>query len=101
MYKEKNKMENNETILTIYDRFIDEIYGMSEERINYNKQILELETELNKTLTQEQKDMIQKMHDLENKSNECVTKKSFIFAYKMATKLLLEGLDLELEKDEE
>jgi len=96
-------MENNDTILTIYDRFIDEIYRMSDERINYSKQILELETELNKTLTQEQKDIIQKMHDLENKSNECVTKKSFIFAYKMATNLLLEGLDLELnkEKDEE
>lgn len=85
-------MENNETILKLYENFIDDIYYMSSEKLELSTKILEQQDILDETLTEEQKKLLHNIKDLENESNELLNKNTFIFAYKLATKLIIESL---------
>ena len=85
-------MENNETILKLYENFIDDIYYMSSEKSELSTKILEQQDILDETLTEEQKKLLHNIKDLENESNELLNKNTFIFAYKLATKLIIESL---------
>ena len=56
-----------------------------------------LKDKLNKTLTDQQKKLLNKINELESQRVENVYKEVFVFAYSLATKLIVEGLDKEKE----
>ena len=90
-------MENKETILKLYESFIDDIYTMTPENKEMSKEIAVLEEKLNRSVTEEQKKLLEQIDVLETKRVENVYKEVFVFAYSLATKLLVEGLDKEKE----
>lgn len=91
-------MENNETIIKIYDNFADDIYTQTVEQRDICQKISEEEDKLNPTLTDEQKEILKKINDLEMTKQELVCKNTFVFAYQLATKLLIEGLGYDKNK---
>ena len=90
-------MKDKETILKLYDNFMDEIYTMTPENHIFLSEIATLEDKLNKTLTDQQKKILNKINELESQRVENVYKEVFVFAYSLATKLIVEGLDKEKE----
>ena len=90
-------MESKETILKLYDNFIDDIYAMTpKNNVNLSK-LVALEEELNKSLNDKQKELLNSINELEAQRDENVYKEIFVFAYSLATKLLVEGLGKEKE----
>ena len=87
-------MENKETILQLYETFIDEIYTMTVSKLEVTKKIDEQETLLRETLTEKQKEIINKLNNYENEKNELVNQNTFVYAFSLATKLFLEGKDM-------
>ena len=90
-------MENKETILKLYDNFMDDIYTMPPENKKMSEKIAVLEEKLNKTLTDEQKKLLEQIDEIETKRVENVYKEVFVFAYSLATKLIIEGLGKDKE----
>lgn len=86
-------MEDKQTILKLYENFINDIYSMSKEKLEINKRISEEQEKLNVTLTDEQKELIDNVKTLENESHELVNRDTFVFAYQLATKLIIESLE--------
>lgn len=86
-------MEDKQTILKLYENFINDIYSMSKEKLEINKRISEEQEKLNVTLTDEQKELIDNIKTLENESHELVNRDTFVFAYQLATKLIIESLE--------
>lgn len=84
----------NKTILQLYETFIDEIYTMTVSKLEVTKKIDEQETLLRETLTEEQKEIINKLNNYENEKNEMVNKNTFVYAFSLATKLFVEGKDM-------
>lgn len=90
-------MQDKETILKLYDNFMDDIYTMTPENKELSLLKVDLENKLNNSLTEEQKNLLNKIDELETKRVENVYKQVFVFAYSLATKLLVEGLGKEKE----
>lgn len=82
----------DETILKLYDMFMDDIYTMTTSNYEKTSEINKLEDELNKTLNDEQKELLELINDKESERVEEVFKSVFVYSYKLATKLLIEGL---------
>lgn len=87
-------MENKEAILQLYENYIYEIYIMTERKLEITKKIDEHETLLRKTLTEEQKEIIKTLSKYEDKRNELINKDTFVYAFSLATKLILEGKEM-------
>lgn len=85
-------MENKETILQLYDNYIDEIYTANSEKLEVSKEISDLENEFDKTLSEEQKKLLDKIRSKESEKNELIYKQVFIFAYSLANRLMIESL---------
>ena len=85
-------MNDNQTILELYDMFMDQIYTMTPENYKLSIEISELEDELNKTLNDKQKELLEEIQEKESERVEEVFKSVFVYSYKLATKLLVEGL---------
>lgn len=88
---------NDENILKLYDAFIDQIYTMTPKNYEISSQISKLEDELNKTLNKQQKELLDKIQEKESQRGEEVYKHVFVYAYKLATGLLIEGLGKDKE----
>ncbi len=86
-------VNNKKTILKLYDTFMDDIYTMTSKKYKLSKQLSDLEDSLNKTLTDEQRNLLDKINHLETEKNEETYKQVFVYAYSLATKLTIEGLD--------
>ena len=82
----------DETILKLYDMFMDDIYTMTTSNYEKTSEINKLEDELNKTLNDEQKELLELINEKESERVEEVFKSVFVYSYKLATKLLVEGL---------
>ena len=85
-------MNNDETILKLYDMFMDQIYTMTPENYKLSTEISDLEDKLNNSLTEEQQELLESINEKESERVEEVYKNVFVFSYKLATKLLVEGL---------
>lgn len=85
-------MEDKETILKLYENFINDIYSMTDEKLEINKKISAKQEQLIETLTPEQSKLLDDIKLLENESNELVNRNTFVFAYQLATKLIVESL---------
>ena len=92
-------MEDDSTILKLYENFADEIYKMTVEKIDISKKIAEQENMLINTFSDEQKKIFCKLNQFENEKNEFVNKNAFIYAYKLATKLIIESLSENKKED--
>ena len=92
-------MNDNQTILELYDMFMDQIYTMTPENYKLSTEISDLEDKLNSTLTKEQQELLESINEKESERVEEVYKNVFVFSYKLATKLLVEGLSLDNTKD--
>lgn len=82
-----------EAILKLYEAFVDDIYTDTVEKIELSQKIIEQEKLLLSTLTQEQKEIFSRLNECENKKNELVNKNTFVFAYSLANKLMIESLE--------
>ena len=89
----------DETILKLYDVFMDDIYTMTPENYRISTEISKLEEKLNKTLSDQQLELLEKIQNKESERTEEVYKTVFVYAYKLATKLLVEGLSDNKKKD--
>lgn len=90
-------MEN--CILNLYNKYIDDIYNMSKENLEISKKVVELENNLLPTLSKAQKELLDKINNLENDRTDLLTKETFKFAYSLATNLIVESLKNPNEKN--
>ena len=90
-------MEN--CILNLYNKYIDDIYNMSKENLEISKKVVELENNLLPTLSKAQKELLDKINNLENDRTDLLTKEAFKFAYSLATNLIVESLKNPNEKN--
>lgn len=86
-------MKDDKTILKLYEKYIDDIYSsITYENLEISKKVLEFENILLSTLNQEQKELLNKISNLENDRTDLITKETFKFAYSLATNLIVESL---------
>lgn len=86
-------MEDNKTILELYENYMDDIYTMTSEKLEISNKISKQEQLFLRTLTDEQKELIDTLNLYQEEKEELVRKQAFVFAYKLATNLLIESLD--------
>lgn len=86
-------MEDNKTILELYENYVDDIYSMTSEKLEISNKISKQEQLFLRTLTDEQKEIIDTLNLYQEEKEELVRKQAFVFAYKLATNLLIESLD--------
>ena len=92
-------MEHDETILKLYENFADEIYEMTVKKLDISKEISEQEDLIIPTLSDEQKEIFNKLNQLESEKNELVNQNTFVYAYKLATRLIIESLSEHKKED--
>ena len=81
------------SISDLYKKYIDDIYSsITYENLEISKKVLEFENILLSTLNQEQKELLNKISNLENDRTDLITKETFKFAYSLATNLIVESL---------
>ena len=81
------------SISDLYEKYIDDIYSsITYENLEISKKVLEFENILLSTLNQEQKELLNKISNLENDRTDLITKETFKFAYSLATNLIVESL---------
>ena len=85
-------MENDETILKLYDKYTNDIYSMTQDNLEISKKIVELENLLLPTLSEEQKELLKKINTYKNDKTDILTKETFKFAYSLATNLIIESI---------
>lgn len=85
-------MEDKETLIEIFEQNMDKIYTDTDEKLEINKEIADLTEELNKTLTDEQKELLDKINNKEDEKQDIINRNTFVFAYSLATKSIIEGL---------
>ena len=72
---------------------MDDIYSMTSEKLEISNKISKQEQLFLRTLTDEQKELIDTLNLYQEEKEELVRKQAFVFAYKLATNLLIESLD--------
>lgn len=85
-------MKDKQTILQLYDVFMDKIYGEVAQTKEEISHYIELEDKLQDSLNDEQKQILEEIRELDNKKQEKVNKHTFISAFSLATRLFAEGL---------
>ncbi len=84
-------MEDKETIVELFEQNMDKIYTDTDEKLKINKEIADLTEELNKTLTEEQKQLLDEINQKEDEKREIINRNTFVFAYSLATKSIIES----------
>lgn len=85
-------MEDNKTILDLYENYMDEIYTMTTEKLDISNKISEQERIFFDTLTDEQKSLLDDINLYGEQKEEIIRRQVFVFAYKLATNLFIESL---------
>ena len=71
---------------------MDKIYTDTVEKLEINKEISDLTDELNKTLTDEQKKLLDEINQKEDEKRDIINKNTFVFAYSLAVKSIIQSL---------
>lgn len=79
------------TILGLYNRYADEIYSKALKDNKSLDKISSLEDKLSKSLSDEQKEMLEIINKNKNEKEEIIYQEMFISAFSLATKLFLES----------
>lgn len=85
-------MEGKETIEELFEQYMDNIYTETDEKLEINREISELTDKLNKTLSDEQKQLLEQINLKEDEKHDIINKNTFVFAYSLANKLFAESL---------
>jgi len=85
-------LEGKETIEEIFEQNMDKIYTDTVEKLEINKEISDLTDELNKTLTDEQKKLLDEINQKEDEKRDIINKNVFVFAYSLAVKSIIQSL---------
>jgi len=85
-------LEGKETIEEIFEQNMDKIYTDTVEKLEINKEISDLTDELNKTLTDEQKKLLDEINQKEDEKRDIINKNTFVFAYSLAVKSIIQSL---------
>lgn len=85
-------MEDKKTLEELFECNMDKIYTETDEKLEINKQISELTDELNKTLTDEQKKLLDEINQKEDEKRDIINKNTFVFAYSLAVKSIIQSL---------
>lgn len=86
-------LENNKTIEELYCFYEDELHASTDKNKELTDKMLKIEEPFYDSLTEKQKLQFEQIMELEAE-NDCVTdERIFTFAFKLATKLILEGMN--------
>ena len=85
-------MEDKKTLEELFECNMDKIYTETDEKLEINKQISELTDELNKTLTDEQKKLLDEINQKEDEKRYIINKNTFVFSYSLAVKSIIQSL---------
>ncbi len=85
-------MEGKEAIEEIFEQNMDKLYTDTDEKLEINKEISDLTDELNKTLTDEQKKLLDEINQKEDEKRDIINKNTFVFAYSLAVKSIIQSL---------
>jgi hypothetical protein len=85
-------LEGKEAIEEIFEQNMDKLYTDTDEKLEINKEISDLTDELNKTLTDEQKKLLDEINQKEDEKRDIINKNTFVFAYSLAVKSIIQSL---------
>ena len=88
---------NKEQIESLYWKFREEMYHKTDEITNISKNISTKYNKLCITLTKDEKNLLDEIQEEENIKSGIVELQVFEFAFSLATKLFVEGLDKEIK----
>lgn len=88
---------NKEQIESLYWKFREEMYHKTDEITNISKNISTKYNKLCITLTKDEKNLLDEMQEEENIKSGIIELQVFEFAFSLATKLFVEGLDKEIK----
>lgn len=86
------KFENKKAIVDLYETYMDEIYEVTQKEKDLTHKQADLEDELRKSLTSKQSEILEQIDQIETQRTEDLTKHTFVFAYSLANKLLIQSL---------
>lgn len=87
-------MEKKETIIKLYELCANEMYhNQTPEVKRISKKVNKNISELSKTLTDEQRKLLDNIVNLYSDRTSAENKSVFVYAYSLATKSIEEGLD--------
>lgn len=93
-------MEEKETLLKLFDKFLDEIYEMTEEEEKIAKKMSNIQTKLWKSMRKKQKRLLDEWLNYESDRSYEVSKQSFIYAFSLAMDIFTESLIKDNKKSE-
>lgn len=85
-------MKDKETILKLYEMYIDKIYNNALKKSTISKELSDMGNQLNKSLTKEQQELFDEIIIGNHEQVELVNKEIFVSAFSLAIKLFVEGL---------
>jgi len=85
-------MKNKEAIVELFEANAKEIYEGKGICKNISSKITRMEREICKHLTEEQQLDYEEIKELESQKNSEINKNMFVYAYSLATRLIIEGL---------
>ena len=85
-------MEEKEMLLKLFDKFLDEIYEMTEEEEKIAKKMSNIQTKLWKSMRKKQKRLLDEWLNYESDRSYEVSKQSFIYAFSLALDIFTESL---------
>lgn len=88
-------MKNKQQIEKLYWKHREEMYHKTDELSNLSKKISTKYNKLCKTLSKDEKKLLDKMQEEENIKSGIIELQVFEFAFSLATKLFAEGLGKE------
>lgn len=86
-----------EQIESLYWKYREEMYHKTDELSKLSKNISTKYNKLCETITKDEKKLLDKMQEEENIKSGIIELQVFEFAFSLATKLFIEGLDKEVK----
>lgn len=84
---------SKKAIIDLFERYEEDIYTVTKKDKEIVNEICKIEEKFYDGLTNEQKEVYEKLDDLKLQSCALEDKKIFVYAYSLATKLIIEGLN--------
>lgn len=88
---EKEDYSNKGRIEELYEFYNEDIYKNSEENRKIIDKILKIEDQFYNSLTEKQQKEFEKLIELHSLNSSITDKRIFIFAFRLAVRLILEG----------
>lgn len=90
---DKYTFKEKETIGNLFDIYKEELYKNTDINTKLAKQIFKEEDKLYSELTEQQKQQYEKVNELKEANSTETEKRIFVYAYSLATRLILESMN--------